>query len=38
VGMALNPSAWRAIANALESFRRAEARKPARVRRMRRAA
>jgi triacylglycerol lipase len=38
VGMALNPSAWRAIANALERFRRAEARKPARVRRVRRAA
>jgi triacylglycerol lipase len=41
LGMALSPAAWRAVASALERFRRAEARppkKPARVSRLRRAA
>jgi triacylglycerol lipase len=41
LGMALSPAAWRAVADALERFRRAEARrpkKPARVPRLRRVA
>jgi triacylglycerol lipase len=38
LGMAVNPAAWRAVASALERFRRAEARKPARASRIRRAA
>jgi triacylglycerol lipase len=41
-GMAVSPAAWRAVAEAIESFRRAEARrrspKPGRVRRLRRVA
>jgi triacylglycerol lipase len=38
LGMALSPAAWRAVAGALERFRRAEARGPARGRRLRAAA
>jgi hypothetical protein len=41
-GMAVSPAAWRAVAGALERFRRSEARrraaKPQRVRKLRRVA